>query len=67
MLLSERNRVGVNFMKSKQQNVCNLVEKLTGVVSLFSVFAFLLKFTPLCRFLSSQKAALFTDGTFSVD
>ena len=50
MLLSERNRVGVNFMMSKQQNVCDLVEKLTGVVSLFSVFAFLLRFTPVCRF-----------------
>ena len=37
-------------MKSKQQNVCDLVEKLTGIVSMFSVFAFLLKFTPLCRF-----------------
>lgn len=37
-------------MMSKQQNVCDLVEKLTGIVSMFSVFAFLLKFTPLCRF-----------------
>ena len=35
---------------SKQQNVCDLVERLTGIVSMFSVFAFLLKFTPLCRF-----------------
>ena len=54
-------------MMSKQQNVCDLVEKLTGIVSMFSVFAFLLKFTPLCRFLSSQKAALFADETFSID
>ena len=37
-------------MMSKQQNVCDLVEKLTGIASMFSVFAFLLKFTPLCRF-----------------
>ena len=37
-------------MMSKQQNVCDLVERLTGIVSMFSVFAFLLKFTPLCRF-----------------
>ncbi len=37
-------------MKSKQQNVCDLVERLTGIVSMFSVFAFLLKFTPLCRY-----------------
>ena len=37
-------------MMSKQQNVCDLVEKLTGIVSMFSVFAFLLKFTPLCRY-----------------
>ena len=37
-------------MMSKQQNVCDLVEKLTGIVSMFSVFAFLLKFTPVCRF-----------------
>ena len=37
-------------MKSKQQNVCDLVERLTGIVSMFSVFAFLLKFTPFCRF-----------------
>ena len=50
MLLSERNRVGVNFMKSKQQNVCNLVEKLTGVASLFSVLLFLLRFSPICKY-----------------
>lgn len=37
-------------MKSKQQNVCDLVERLTGIVSVFSVFAFLLRFSPLCKF-----------------
>lgn len=37
-------------MKSKQQNVCDLVEKLVGVVSAVSVLLFLLRFSPLCKF-----------------
>lgn len=37
-------------MMSKQQNVCNLVEKLTGVASLFSVLLFLLRFSSICKY-----------------
>lgn len=37
-------------MKSKQQSICNLVEKLVGVVSAVSVSLFLLRFSPLCKF-----------------
>ncbi len=37
-------------MKSKQQSICDLVEKLVGVVSAVSVLLFLLRFSPLCKF-----------------
>ncbi len=37
-------------MKSKQQSICNLVERLVGVVSAVSVSLFLLRFSPLCKF-----------------
>lgn len=37
-------------MKSKQQSICDLVEKLVGVVSAVSVSLFLLRFSPLCKF-----------------
>ena len=37
-------------MKSKQQDICIFVEKLVGVVSAVSVLLFLLRFSPLCKF-----------------
>ncbi len=37
-------------MKSKQLSICDLVEKLVGVVSAVSVLLFLIRFSPLCKF-----------------
>ena len=37
-------------MKGRQQDICKIVEKLTGVASLFSVLLFLLRFSPICKY-----------------
>ena len=37
-------------MKGRQQDMCKIVEKLTGVASLFSVLLFLLRFSPICKY-----------------